>query len=1219
MTRRRRLLLSLVFSGLAILAGPVVSAHAGYVHKAASLTFPVTGTPRGIALDEQSESVYVVTAEGSLEKFDSAGAPSNFSTLGSNSLSLACEYECRGLAVDNSGGPNQGVIYVGRNQEEGILVILPSGASAGPIENHSGSPYGSRCGVSVDKAGRVYGVKSYEKIVDRYVPAEWATHLHQEPQITGTLVPDFFNPCKGTVDSKGTLYLIQGTGEEAFNALHKVPGLFGEPNSLTSINDEIATTILEPHSTWASADLQTDDIYTDRRAAIARFSTSGELLETFGEGEVSESFGVAVDGTTKTVYVTSEAAEDVIVFPEVLTPDVSEVKAATVPGGVTFSAHVSPAGGGNVTACAFEFRPVGETTFTPAPCDQGLPFESATDVSADASGLSEGTVYEYRLTAENTNAAEHSGIRRFKIASPAIEGTYSTELSETGGVLNARIDTNHAASEYFFEYGTTREYGQTSPIPVGQIEGGRESSVAVSTRLTNLEPHVIYHFRVVVQSALGTVASEDQTFNFFPEQCPNAVVRQQTGSGFLPDCRSYELVTPSQQGNIILNPFLSAPPAGYSTNPARFAFAGYAGGITGTEPVIGLGPDVYVATRTNTGWVTALPGIRGYETNWAGVMGTTANTSLGTFMDFSGLSRFKNNEIFETENIPYIWNSDGDFLGHWPVTASAIPRSSFTNGYVQPSPDFSHMALSSSNVQFAPNGLLRAPGSVYDYDTKNATTEIVSLMPNGHDIAQEPEIMEWPGEERVRKAFEQEEVISFPGIANPNGAGGPTDTKRPALVNPGVSTDGSHILMSVSSEPYDPRGFTEYDELPPVHLYMTVDDALHYDVSEGDRAQFVGMTADGSKVFFLSAEQLSPEDHDTSTDLYMWSEATRSLKLLSLGSEGSGNSDGCNSTWVSPAAYAPWTTQCDVQPIAISGKWSDTSMATQAEPDIYFLSPEQLDGSKGEAGGENIYHYKGGGVHYVASGEVTRMDVSPNGEHMAYVSPDQLTSYDNKGYEEMYTYEPATEKLRCVSCNPTGAPPVGNVEASGNGQLFMSNDGRTFFYTADGLVAKDTNKIPDVYEYTEGRPQLLTTGTGSHDVTLSYQGNVRDHAAFMGVSADGVNVYIDTYETLVPQDENGEFLKFYDVRSGGGFPIASPKQPCVAADECHGTASSSVAPTGIASEGELGSGGNTHPASKTPARRQRRRSRKRAGRHRHGKRHHLRARGTRLERSSARG
>ena len=40
----------------------------------------------------------------------------------------------------------------------------------------------------------------------------------------------------------------------------------------------------------------------------------------------------------------------------------------------------------------------------------------------------------------------------------------------------------------------------------------------------------------------------------------------------------------------------------------------------------------------------------------------------------------------------------------------------------------------------------------------------------------------------------------------------------------------------------------------------------------------------------------------------------------------------------------------------------------------------------------------------------------------------------------------------------------------------MSNDGRTFFYTIDALVPKDTNNLRDVYEYVDGRPQLITTG-----------------------------------------------------------------------------------------------------------------------------------------------
>ena len=67
--------------------------------------------------------------------------------------------------------------------------------------------------------------------------------------------------------------------------------------------------------------------------------------------------------------------------------------------------------------------------------------------------------------------------------------------------------------------------------------------------------------------------------------------------------------------------------------------------------------------------------------------------------------------------------------------------------------------------------------------------------------------------------------------------------------------------------------------------------------------------------------------------------------------------------------------------------------------------------------------------------------------------------------------------VECVSCIPSGEPPTANVRGSISG-FFMSDDGRTFFSTTDALVAKDTNEGSDVYEFVEGRPQLISTGTG---------------------------------------------------------------------------------------------------------------------------------------------
>jgi hypothetical protein len=57
------------------------------------------------------------------------------------------------------------------------------------------------------------------------------------------------------------------------------------------------------------------------------------------------------------------------------------------------------------------------------------------------------------------------------------------------------------------------------------------------------------------------------------------------------------------------------------------------------------------------------------------------------------------------------------------------------------------------------------------------------------------------------------------------------------------------------------------------------------------------------------------------------------------------------------------------------------------------------------------------------------------------------------------------------------------------------------------------------------------------------------------VSANGVDAYFVTFETLVTQDHNGQEAKIYDARSGGGYPAEPAKPSCAAADECHGAGS----------------------------------------------------------------
>src|SRR5262249_50205285 len=145
------------------------------------------------------------------------------------------------------------------------------------------------------------------------------------------------------------------------------------------------------------------------------------------------------------------------------------------------------------------------------------------------------------------------------------------------------------------------------------------------------------------------------------------------------------------------------------------------------------------------------------------------------------------------------------------------------------------------------------------------------------------------------------------------------------------------------------------------------------------------------------------------------------------------------------------------------------------------------------------------------------------------------TGYDNKGFEEMYTYNRGTEVIRCASCRPDGNPPTSDVEASQGGP-FMADDGRVFFATRDSLVPQDTDgTVNDIYEFVGGRPQLISSGTAARDTTAGGAFFPVVRLGLESVSGDGRDVYFTTYDSLTTNDQNGPFVKFYDARAGGGF------------------------------------------------------------------------------------
>ena len=125
-------------------------------------------------------------------------------------------FSCSQIAVDNSGGPNQGTsTSAPATRVDASRSFLPDGTNVGPITNVPGDPiYGNEapCGVAVDDEGNLYVTHAEGQIaftfVDRYAPLEWATHHQQTVPATGTIRPlDFNSPCRTAVDSTKSLVI----------------------------------------------------------------------------------------------------------------------------------------------------------------------------------------------------------------------------------------------------------------------------------------------------------------------------------------------------------------------------------------------------------------------------------------------------------------------------------------------------------------------------------------------------------------------------------------------------------------------------------------------------------------------------------------------------------------------------------------------------------------------------------------------------------------------------------------------------------------------------------------------------------------------------------------------------------------------------------------------------------------------------------------------------
>jgi len=273
--------------------------------------------PQAVAIDQATGDVYVLDLGGrGVDRFDSAGRPAAFSAsrsyitanqlTGTPSEGFAFDYNSAAeVAVDDSGGPLNGDIYVTDSLHRVVDVFASSGVYLGQL-NGSGTPqlsFAEPCGVAVDRSGRVY-VGDFGGFVERYTPSASTLPL-ADGDYAVSEISGVSEPCAIAADAGGDVFASR---YEA-GPLNEFEGSqFPPSGTALGVAKEVDAT-----SRAVAVDQSTGRVYVDEGAQIAVYEISAGTptpIETFGSLS-GASYGVAVydpSGAGGTVYVSDQGA-----------------------------------------------------------------------------------------------------------------------------------------------------------------------------------------------------------------------------------------------------------------------------------------------------------------------------------------------------------------------------------------------------------------------------------------------------------------------------------------------------------------------------------------------------------------------------------------------------------------------------------------------------------------------------------------------------------------------------------------------------------------------------------------------------------------------------------------------------------------------------------------------------------------------------------------------
>jgi hypothetical protein len=590
------------------------------------------------------------------------------------------------------------------------------------------------------------------------------------------------------------------------------------------------------------------------------------------------------------------------------------------------------------------------------------------------------------------------------------------------------------------------------------------------------------------------------------DTCSNAALRADNASTQLPDCRGYEMVTPPYKEG-----FPAITQEGTFTDEGVLLY-GSTGSFAGNGRATLV--NTYRTTRSPAGWLTVATAAP------ATIYDTGGASTLSQSVDLRWLLTQATRRGLPGDKVGFwLRGPDGGFTRIGDAQdASGKPRF-----FVGASPDLSHIVFNDVT-------------QLYEYvgTGNDGPARAVSVDNYGQAL---PDLI-------CNTNIPDNRVIIFmSGCSGGSGADVPQVWARVAG-SATVAVSGSECTRSAGDLGGVCNGVAG--------------------------AGYGGRSADGSRVFFTTSQQLVNGDTDAGADLYACdlpsgvpvpvgaANPCASLTQVSV-TEGSARVE--NVVGVSDDGDRVYFVAQGVlgDNLGVDGLGPATAADASFGQEPHNLYVWQRDG--GHPAGQTRFVARLAGSSGYVGNDLGSGQVTPDGRYLLFVTANQLVKSgpgaDEDSARDAYRYDAVTHTMVRVSTSVSGSGgngPGADVLLVYNSSSMTVDGSTVIFDSAEALSVVDTDGVTDVYRWRDGQVSLISAGGGRS----------------VGITPSGRDIFFETEVPVLAADSDPN-NDIYDARIGGGFPAAQTV-PC-SGDGCQGPLSQSpplAGPSSVVPGGAVG-------------------------------------------------